>query len=264
MPQIHIPNRRKYDESIRELASWDVIIVSDFDFTITHGDRRFSKSSFGLMETMGGDISGFIEERRIAYKKFQPFEHDPRLIKDERDKYMEEWWRQGLDICRTYGITEEQLASIDYSQAPLRDGWREFLHFCNANTIPVHILSAGIGQTIIKMMHFYSIPTENLSIISNQLLFDTAWVCIGHNPNPPIHTWNKKDHTIHGADKRIILFWDHIDDADMTHDATLRVWFYNPWTSASIEEYLRRFDVVIESAESDAWYLRTLAQNIRS
>ena len=269
MSNIIIGNPDTYEKKIQLLNTNNLIIVPDFDHTITAA-RWASASSFDLLGTIPRLQGNFEEERAALYKKYRPYEEDPSLTKEIRDMWMQQWWKEAAELHKKYRLKKTDLDEIDYSRSVIRDSWKEFLSFCHGKRIPVHILSAWIGQIITGILHHNNIHHSNMGIIANNLIWDADNYTIWTNPNPPIYTGNKQDHTVDGTGKQIILFWDGIDDASMAHpkhdETTIRVAFYNPWTMRTIEEYLTKFDVVIRCSEprSDEWYLETLMHQIKN
>lgn len=267
MSNIIIGNPETYERKISWLNQDNLIIVPDFDHTITAA-RWVSASSFDLLGTIPRLQKGFEQERAKLFEKYYPYETDPSLTKEVRDQWMQEWWGEAAELHRRHRLQEIDLDEIDYTRSVIRDGWKEFLLFCQAKKIPVHILSAWIGQIITGILHRNDMYHNNMGVIANELTWDADGYTIWTNPNPPIYTGNKQDHTVDGTDKQILLFWDSIDDASMAHprhdETTIRVAFHNPWTKRTIEEYLTRFDVVIQCSEprDDGWYLETLMKHI--
>ncbi len=267
MSNIIIGNPETYERKIQLLNPEKVIIVADFDHTITAA-RWASKSSFDLFWTIPRLREGFEQERAKLFDKYYPYEVDSTLTKDVRDMWMQRWWAEAIELHKRYKLHADDLSGIDYDRSVIRDGWRKFLWFCNDEGIPVHILSAWVRQVIEGTLHHNNMNYENMSIIANTLIWDNDGYNSGTNPNPPIYTGNKIDHTVDATGKQVILFWDSIDDASMAHpqhdETTLRIALYNPWTKRTIEEYLTRFDLVISCSTSttDEWYLQRLMHQI--
>lgn len=268
MSNIIIGNPETYERKLSKLKKEEIVIVADFDHTITAG-RWASSSSFDLLGTIPRLQKKFEAERAALFQKYHPYETDPSLTKEVRDHYMRLWWSEATELHKNHGLTHSDLTHIDYDKSVIRDGWREFLGFCHTEKISTHILSAGIQQVITWVLAHHNMRYSEMPIIANTLTWDEDGNNIGSTPNPPIYTGNKLDHTVDATAKQIILFWDSIDDANMAHtkhdETTLRIAFYNPGTQRTVREFLTKFDVVIQcqDARSDEWYLWELMNHIR-
>lgn len=268
MAPIFIADPVTYERKLSELKRDDLIVIADFDHTITAG-RWANASSFDLLGTIPRLQGWFEVEQAALFHKYHPYEIDPSLSKDARDYYMRRWWSEATELHQTHGLNIADLSDIDYAQSAIRDGWREFLWFCHEEHIPTHILSAWIQQIIVWVLSHHHLQYREMPIIANSLTWDAQGNNIGTNPSPPIYTGNKSDHTVDTTGKQILLFWDSIDDASMAHtrhdETTLRVAIHNPDTKRTIDEYLTKFDVVIQCQDprSDEWYLWELLAHIR-
>jgi len=66
---------------------------------------------------------GFEQERASLFNKYYPYEVDPTLPKVERDKWMQEWWSEAIELHMRYKLHLDDLAGIDYKKSIIRDGW---------------------------------------------------------------------------------------------------------------------------------------------
>lgn len=260
MSNIIIGNPDTYERKIAHINPENTIVIADFDHTITAA-RCMSASSFNLIGTVPRLRGWFEVERTALFQKYHPYEIDPHLTKSERDGYMEMWWREAMGLHKRYQLSIFDIEDIDYDRSVIREGWSDFLGFCHTNSVPVHILSAGIWQVISKILEHHDMDYDNISVIANTLTWDDKWYNIWQIPESPIHAGNKQDHTVDTSEKHVILFWDSLDDASMAHtshdDTTLRVAVYNPGTQLPLERYRKRYDVIIEcrNPRDDGWYL---------
>lgn len=111
---VHIKDKKRVNEilnSIIEGGSKKLQIVFDFDRTITkqHDNGKAHLSSFGktslaffnlkLMELISGMFRHcksvppqFLEAEEFLRNKYFPLEVSPAISREEKIKYMEEWW----------------------------------------------------------------------------------------------------------------------------------------------------------------------------
>jgi 2-hydroxy-3-keto-5-methylthiopentenyl-1-phosphate phosphatase len=85
---------------------------------------------------------------------------------------MQLWWESALSVFKRLGLKEEHLDTIDVSHVELREGMAEAFAFFAQENIPVLILSAGIQQTIEKVLAYHHLESSNVTLVANQLLFD--------------------------------------------------------------------------------------------
>lgn len=123
------------------------------------------------------------------------------------------------------------------------------------------ILSAGITQSIEAVLGSEGILYQNISIVSNSLVFDTAGICIGTGEDI-IHVANKDEwdateevkKTFTGR-QNILLFGDSLDDIKMIEsdkrESTVAVGFCTSSRSHQRDQFFDTFDIVVESNDSD-------------
>lgn len=70
-------------------------VVTDFDFTLTKqktDDGKPVLSSFGMFNKCKSLPNSFLIESKKLYEKYRPIEICPEISKDEKMKYMIDWW----------------------------------------------------------------------------------------------------------------------------------------------------------------------------
>jgi Pyrimidine 5'-nucleotidase (UMPH-1) len=135
--------------------------------------------------------------------------------------------------------------------------------------IPIHILSAGIQQTIVSILDHHGIVVD--SITANEILFWSDGSYTGVNPAWYIHVENKWDNISEvqqeSMRKRsmILLLGDNPRDISSIpiekRNSTLAVGFYqllypkqSPDSTENIQHFTKfmdTYDIVVPSADSD-------------
>jgi hypothetical protein len=88
----------------------NIIIVADFDRTITHGTPN-CETAFNIFSNTPGTPDEMMQEKKALYEKYRPIEIDESLSLEERLKYMKQWHNAAMDIMGRY-ITPERYEQI--------------------------------------------------------------------------------------------------------------------------------------------------------
>ena len=167
------------------------ILVTDFDGTLTlsgsslHGavhvlgkasglaagrDRLFQKMGREILEA-AGDLQRKEEEKKELYKK------------------AEVWWQKQMELYVREKISEEILKKTAELLPPRREAL-ELLEFCRRESLPVWIVSAGLGNVIRFWLEAQGITENGVRVLANELYYR------GKNPagyGEIVTIWNKKD-----------------------------------------------------------------------
>lgn len=90
-----------------------------------------------------------LKEAEKLFEFYHPIELNFNLDPDERSKRMQEWWLKEYALFTSAGLRTHNLVDKVLSIDPfLRHGVIETFNLCNQHSIPMHVLSAGIGNFI--------------------------------------------------------------------------------------------------------------------
>lgn len=201
-------NSASFTENMKNL-----IIISDFDFTLTH---RFSPCHINSTKTLIGSLgvvglySKFPKKLKERVEKlhnyYLPKELDLKLSIEERKKFMNEWTEKEFELLIEYGIRKEDYKDavnehIKSNNIKLRKKAKDLFEIVLLKRIPLYIISAGNGDVIIeffkKEIGKYEIELllkENLLyIISNFGVFDEKTQVQISYTKPLLNTFSKVD-----------------------------------------------------------------------
>ena len=151
-----------------KLKKDNFFIIIDFDKTITA--KESCDSWDASCKKLGKE---FLEEMYNLYDKYSPIELSYDISFEEKNRAMEEWYNNCMNLFYKYKIEKKDLEeSIKSSKIIFREGGRELLDCLNQNNIPVIILSAGIGNVIEQFLKDENCYYDNIYIISNIIPFD--------------------------------------------------------------------------------------------
>ncbi len=210
---IYLNNKEKLNRI--KLTPDNYYVVTDFDQTITNG---FTKGSWGV------DINAneeYEKERAKLYNYYRPIEIDSTMDKNEKTKHMKNWYTESLNILIKYNLTEKEIIkTVESNKFILRDYAKTFFKKLYNDKVPILMLSAGIGNVIIKILEYNEIYFDNIYIDSNFLIFKDEKI-VGISDNI-IHTMNKNSEGLlkKFGDKvkdreNILLFGDTLSDINM-------------------------------------------------
>ena len=141
----------------------NIFVVLDFDRTITSNESEDSWAATSNKEIMGEEINFKMDE---LYKVYRPIEIDYKMPIKEKEKNMEKWYGDCMDLYYKYNLTKEKLLqSVGKSKLIFRRGAKEFLNKCHQENIPVIIISAGIGNVIEQFLKTSNCYFDNTYII---------------------------------------------------------------------------------------------------
>lgn len=238
----------------------NVYLVIDFDKTITSNESMDSWASSANPEIVGEEI---VEKMDILYQKYEPIESSHKVPIEEKERYMEKWYSECMDLYYEYNLTKEKLTqSIKKSKLIFRKGAKEILQRCFEENIPVIILSAGIGNVIEQFLKENGCYFDNMYIISNFIKFNLDGRMRKFDNLTMIHSLNK---TMKGnlpenikqklKDKQYsILIGDLVEDEKMIAptrwDTTLKIGILNKKIEENLEIYKKHFDIVLTSEDA--------------
>jgi len=236
-------------------------VRSNFDGTLTLSYRKGKKipSIISRLRQSEDYISkDYAERAQKLADIYRPIEYDPAVDLETKRAKMLEWWSKHYDLLKEVGLNKDVLNKLIESEiADFRVGVKEFTDLLYANGIPMIIMSSsGIGNAIRFFLEKEGLLHSNMSILTNEILFDEKGVMTGVK-EPIIHTYNKNELSISELPnyeeiekrKNILLVGDVIGDLGMTegfdYDELITVGFLSEDVDKNLPEYKERFDVVI-------------------
>lgn len=232
-------------------------VVIDFDRTLTSSN---SLNSWSVLENSELFSKDFVNDTHQLTEQYYPYELDYSLDFKTKEKYIEKWYYQNMNLFYKYGLTHEILLNcLKQSKLEFRDGGKEFLEFLNKNKIPVIILSAGIGNIIEEFLKMNNCYFDNIYIISNFIKFQNN-LMLKFSDNM-IHSLNKKIQNLpiefeKNLSKKdyILLLGDLIEDIYMVKkedlNKTLTIGFLETKIEENLASYNKNFDVVFTENSS--------------
>ena len=120
---MYVNNKEKIDNI--KLNKDNFYIVVDFDRTLSKGNSESTWGTFARAKIFDEEYNRLRAEQ---YAKYRPIEVDPTIDPKEKEKYMDLWWREHIELFDRFGLKESDIeicarkGGID-----LRDGAIEFL-----------------------------------------------------------------------------------------------------------------------------------------
>jgi len=232
-------------------------VAIDFDRTITASKSADSWDAAG--KSSGEE---FNQKMSDLYQKYRPIELNYTITFEEKNKAMETWYQECMDLYYEYHLTKQKLKeSIRTSNLIFREGAKEFLNNLYKNQVPVVILSAGIGNVIEQFLKENDCYHENTFIISNFIQFDQQGNMKKFN-HPIIHTLNKTmvGHLPKELEKDLqerpyrLLLGDTVEDKKMIEEKewqqTVSVGFLNEKIEENLAVYQENFDIVLTNEDA--------------
>lgn len=177
---ILIVNPAECREKLHAIISGSVAnlqILADFDFTLskyTHLGTKLTTTYELLKYVRYNQMVLTNDQWREAEELFQYYhskEIDPNVPQHEKRQLMEEWRnRSNAQILETR--FKKEVLNTDYSEKlMLRDGVDKILSLCKEHSIPITVLSAGIGNIIETTLRHVE-DFEHLEVLANYIEFD--------------------------------------------------------------------------------------------
>lgn len=236
----------------------NMYVAIDFDKTITDTKSEDSWDATGKL--LGKEFNNKLER---LYREYRPIELSYQISFDEKKLAMERWYQKCMSLYYEYHLTESKLnESVKKSNLIFRKGTKEFLNELYENSIPVIILSAGIGNAIELFLEENNSYYKNIFIMSNFIKFDKNGK-MEKFEGDMIHSLNKS--TKGNLPKEIeaelesrsyrLLIGDAIEDKKMVPEEqweeTIAVGFLNENIEENSEEYQRNFDILLTGDDAN-------------
>jgi 5'-nucleotidase len=280
MDKIIIPNPEKLQEKIERFradGAGDIHVRSNFDgsLTLTYLDGKKLPSIISRLRQGGGYISEdyAVKSQELA-DYYRPIEYDNSITLEEKRAKMLEWWTRHYELLKEMGMSRQVLDKLtENERGNFRQGVDTFLATLRDHKIPMVIFSSsGIGNTISMFLKKEGFLHDNISILSNELLFDEDGKMTGVK-EPIIHSYNKNEISIMKVSnyddiknrKDVIIIGDTLGDISMTegfkYDEIIRIGFLSEDVEKHLEDYKKAYDIVILD-DSNMDYVNELMQRI--
>eukprot|EP01126_Amoeba_proteus_P056642 TRINITY_DN7138_c0_g1_i1.p1 TRINITY_DN7138_c0_g1~~TRINITY_DN7138_c0_g1_i1.p1 ORF type:complete len:190 (+),score=26.74 TRINITY_DN7138_c0_g1_i1:99-668(+) len=171
-----IPDANHYRSLIKVLVKGGtnkLQVVADFDSTITAYGYPHSWSGVEKFREFRPE---YIEKARRDYLYYHEKEISTTLPREQKVKYMEEWWKKAHQLLLGEKITRSTWKRMvddvkDYIK--FRDKSKELFDLLHFHSIPCLILSAGIGNVIEIMLSVMDCYPPNVHVISNFVVYES-------------------------------------------------------------------------------------------
>ncbi len=256
-------NLEKTLENIKKDWIKNLHILADFDNTLTKAFVNWIKTPSLVSVVRWKDWLLWeqcaIDDTKL-FEKYYPIEKDPNIPLEKKKKYMTEWWKKSFNLFIKYWLSKDILKEIWKTDLiEFRDWIKDFFEFTFKSNIPVIIISASWLwlESIESILENHNLNFSNIKIISNNYIWDENWKAIWYK-QPIIHSFNK-DETVLKENieiyskiqnrKNVILLWDSLWDHHMVdwfdYKNLISIWFLNDKEDELLEEYKKRYDIVI-------------------
>lgn len=231
-----------------------LLVVSDWDRTLTRSTAEDGSDQSTCSVIANGGHLGPVFSRcyRELFDRYRRIERDTELSESVKSRHLRRWWSLQFDLLLDYKLSTRTIRHIVRENRPhLRDGARLFFDILRERRIPLIILSAGIREIIEARLATERVPTTNLVIVANSLIFNPNGIAVAYK-TPLIHSLNK--HALRVATtpefagrRNLLLLGDTLEDARMAerinHNRLLSFAF--PADTDHLQEYQSAYDVVL-------------------
>ena len=246
---IYINNKEKLNIFKDIIEKEEYFVITDFDRTLT---THASDPSMGIIPNyLGGECK---ERRTKIFKKYRPIELDYTLEPDEKKKLMRKWAEDSFLLLSEYVSEDVVKKSLINANLHLREGTKILLEYLNSKSIPVVVMSSGIGNIVEGFLEKENCLLDNVYLVSNFFEFENGKTKIDLSrimatsnkeyDRIPVDIRNKIEKR-----KNCILFGDLVEDLRMINEDkienVLKVGFLDENIETNLEAFNNSFDIVI-------------------
>jgi len=266
MQKIIYSNKQQFLETLENMKNEglkNLHFLADFDNTLTKAFVNWQKtpslvSAIRLKNWMLWEECA-LEDTKL-FEKYHPIEIDPNVSIEDKKKYMTRWWEKSFELFIKYWLSKDILEEVWKTDLiEFRDWVKEFFEFTAKNNIPVIVISASWlwVESIEVLLKNHNLDYQNIEIISNNYIWDEQGKAIWYK-EPIIHSFNKAETILKEFSeifakiknrKNVILLWDSLWDHHMVdwfdYKNLINIWFLNDKIDKLLEEYTKRYDLVI-------------------
>lgn len=246
---IYINNKEKVN-NLKE--STNFYIITDFDRTLT---TKQSEPSMGIIpQYLGGEC---LKKRTEIFEHYRPLELDYNIPPNEKKEIMKEWAKKSFSLLSNY-ITEEMVyKALENANIHLRDGVKEFFIEMKNKSIPIIVMSSGVGNIVKEFLKKENCLFDNVEIVSNFFEFKDGKPYIDFDNIMAVSKkeYKKIPESIRNKieEKDALLFGDLVEDIKMVDsekmENTLTFGFLDENVEENIEKFNENFDVVLTGNE---------------
>lgn len=187
-------------------------VITDFDRTITYHDSSTTWSLFSSSKLINPK---FKLESDSLYKFYRNIELSSSIPHEKKSIHMYNWALRQMSLFKKYNINEHIFYKIidQANDFCLRSDFISFSKRLEQLGIRIYIVSGGISNVIKYILIKNGISLNNITIISNEIIFCENNIGIGDNI---IHSFNKGDISLPIRREECgLLFGDMISDKDI-------------------------------------------------
>ncbi len=249
-----------------------LMIITDFDFTLTKKYHKDSNlySSYCVLEFSKYMSDNFKKMNKELFSKYSKFENDLTLDFETKDKLMQQWFKENLDLILVENLSKENFNKMILQAENnfyYRYGILDLFNLVNIHNIPFFIISGGIHEIIEEslkiILPFYDeLKEKNLiHIVANKFTYDEKGKVLGYT-EPFVYTFNKGEtlkqiyKQYNTGEENILVMGDHLNDTDtikhIDYENEIKIGYINYSEDSlneqqhkMIEAYQLKYDVCI-------------------
>lgn len=209
------------------LAADNLLVITDFDATITSGDSEQCHDVMGNSKLLCSEFR----------REFAP------LLDWSTNTAIDgvEWWDVAHGLMIKYGMPQRNIIPRLVREAKMvpRPGALELLKRLEELNVPVLIVSAGLSDVIEEFLRQHGALSENVTVCSNRLNYQADTTPKSVAPSPPITSFTKEYayssasafFAEHAKRRAVIQLGDSLTDVDparhVPYDHLLSIGFVN-------------------------------------
>ncbi|MEK7607030.1 MAG: haloacid dehalogenase-like hydrolase [Patescibacteria group bacterium] len=259
---VFIPNEKELFNKVAALRADGVsrlLVLADFDRTFTKAfvDGQKSPSVIAQLRNENVLTPDYAPRAHALFDHYHPLEINPSIPRDQKESAMREWWVKHFELLVECGLTQGVMREVVARKTlRFRDGAMELLDTLREKSVPLVIMSAGLGFMIEEYLRQEGRLTANVAVVANQLEFSNSGKFSGIR-EPLIHSLNKnkillQDFPVFEAIKNrtsVILLGDSLDDVGMVdgfpHRNLIKIGFLNEEDGELREQYAKVYDIIL-------------------
>jgi HAD superfamily hydrolase (TIGR01544 family) len=240
--------------TFRLVGAEGICVVSDWDRTLTQPKMANGQDTTSYLAIVHGGYLGdaYRDEMARLYVKYRGVELATDISEADKLRSMDAWWMAAFELLRGFGLTREMILDVGAREMMvLREQVDVFFRLLDQMQVPLHIVSAGLGDVITAFLDARALHFVHLDVIANWMRFGEKGEVVGFS-EPVIHSANKTqlvDRERLGDRVCVLLLGDTLEDAEMVKDfeggTVIRVGFLNGDTEPMYDAFANVFDVVV-------------------
>ena len=246
--QPFVPTRTfeaKHHAMLREARLDRLLVITDFDATLTTGNSIQCHDLIGHSETLSGAF-------REDFAPLLDWQTNPLTDGVQ-------WWDQAHKLMVKHGTPPRALLPrlVKESGMTPRPGALKLLKRLALLDVPVLIVSAGVSDVIEEFLRQHDALSENITVCSNRLNYGADSAPLSVSPDPAITSFTKgtaykASSTFfkqHAERRTLLVLGDSLTDTDVTkevpYDHVITVGFPNSRGPEAEAKYHDSFDALV-------------------